>query len=540
MRKLMLTVAVLLIALLSAGYAQEQSDVEVLKLGIVHTNDTHGHLLPFRAHSENGWGGVARRRVEIQRARADTDYYWLVLDAGDVFQGTPISNMLTGFLDLECMNQMGYDAMCLGNHEFDFGYELIRSRLLDVNFDMLSCNVIDKERGTPVAQPYVILRRGDYRIGVIGATTETLLGETHPRIKDYVYVYPPTPIVQSLARYLRAIGCDVVIALTHQGYNRDMAMAAAVPELDLVVGGHTHTFLDEPSRVGSVVVTQNGQWGENLGVLKLEFERANPGERFRLAELTNEYVPLSPDKPEDDGLKVFIADYERRFEAEMGRVVCTAAHDFSVETVRLEQNPLASLICDAMRSATDSDVCLFNAGNFRAGLYEGEVTFGDLYGVLPYDNFMMKITLTGAHLREVLAYAGKQYGDGGFPQVSGMAVAYADMELAGVFVGDNLPVEFTLEWEGGQPVAQPSIATAQGWDWLDDELEYTMLTNDFLAIGGDGFPLNEDPYGPGYLGLEQRATFALWAAQQRVLEAGVPQGVVRFYWVNMENPGLQD
>src|SRR5690606_10875448 len=126
------------------------------------------------------WGGMARRRVAIQSLRADTDYYWLLLDAGDVFQGTPVSNMLTGFLDLECMNQMGYDAMTLGNHEFDFGYELIRGRMQDANFPILCSNVIDRERGTSVARPYVVLRRGEYRIGIIGATTETLLGETHP------------------------------------------------------------------------------------------------------------------------------------------------------------------------------------------------------------------------------------------------------------------------------------------------------------------------------------------------------------------------
>lgn len=500
--------ALISLALLTAPSAL----AEELKLGICHTNDTHGHMLPFRAHGEEGWGGVAKRRVAIQRARSDTGYYWLVLDAGDVFQGTPLSNMLTGFLDLECMNQMGYDAMCLGNHEFDFGFELIRSRMLDVNFNMLCANVIDRERGTSVGKPYVILRRGDYRIGVIGLTTETLVYETHPRVKDSVIVFPAIPVAKSLAGYLRSTGCDIVIALTHEGYNRDLALAEAVPELDVVVGGHTHTVLDEPTRVGDVLVTQDGQWGENLGVLKLTYSRPDEGGRFALASYENEYVPLSPDQPVDDGLVVFIGDYNQRLAAEMGKLVCTAAMDFPVDRVRLEENALANMVADALRAQVGSDVAVFNGGNFRAPLRAGEITYGDLYGVLPYDNFLMNVTVTGAKLREIMEYAGRQYGDGGFPQVSGMRVKYVDGELQ----------ELTV---GGQPV--------------DPAREYTVLVTDFLAIGGDGFPLNEDPYGPSFTGLEQRASFALWASQQRVI-SGATDGRVVFDWVNQPDPGLKD
>jgi len=501
-----------LFAALTLLIAPPQALAEELKLGICYTNDTHGHLLPFRAHSEDGWGGVAKRRVAIQRARADTGYYWLVLDAGDVFQGTPLSNMLTGFLDLECMNQMGYDAMCLGNHEFDFGFELIRSRMLDVNFDMLCANVIDRERGTSVGKPYVVLRRGDYRIGVIGLTTETLATETHPKVKDYVHVYKAIPVAKALASYLRSTGCDVVIALTHQGYNRDLELAQAVPDIDVIVGGHTHTFLEEPARIGDVLVTQDGQWGENLGILKLTFARPDDGGRFTLADYENEYLPLSPDMPVDDGITVFIGDYRQRLDAEMSRVVCTAAQEFAVDEVRLAENALADLVADAMRAQVGSDVAMFNGGNFRAPLAAGTVTFGDLYAVLPYDNFLMNITLTGAKLREVLEFAGKQYGDGGFPQVSGMRLRYVDMELA----------EITI---GGEP--------------LDPAREYTLLTTDFIAIGGDGFPLSENPYGASFTGLEQRATFALWAAQQKTL-AKDTDGRVVFEWVTMENPGLRD
>ncbi len=521
MHRISFTLALLfvLLTLTSAPLAQDNNQVETLKLGIIHTNDTHGKLLPFYANGENGWGGVAKRRVAIQRARSDTDYYWLVLHAGDAFQGSPISNLLTGFLDIECMNQMGYDAMCLGNHEFDFGYDLLRSRFTDANFAIVCANVIDRERGVPVAPPYKILRRGDYRIGIIGLTTETLLTETHPTIDKYVDAVPAIPVASNMAKYLRSIGCDIVIALTHQGYKRDLAMAEAVPELDLVVGGHTHTDLTEPTVVGKVLVTQDFQWGERLGILKLTLERPadDPDARFQVVAVDNEFKPLSPNEPDDGGMQAFLNDYQRRFAAEMGKIVCTAAHDFPVMDVRLAENALANIICDSMRKATESDVALFNGGNFRAGLHTGEVTFGDLYEVLPYDNFMMRVPVTGAKLLECLEFAAAQYGDGGFPQVSGMKLHIIDMELASALVDDG----------------------NGGWAEIDSGREYTMLVTDFLAIGGDGFPLKEDPYGPGYTGLEQRAAFALWASQERLLE-GTIDGRVIVDWVTMENPGLAD
>ena len=489
---------------------------EELQLGVISSNDSHGHIMPFYHDGEEGWGGMARRRVAIQSARADTDYYWMVLDGGDVFQGTPISNLLTGFLDIECMNQMGYDAMCLGNHEFDFGYDLIRGRLPDANFPMLSCNVVDKERGVPVSEPFHIFRRGDYRIGVIGLTTETLLSETNPRIADYVDVYDPVPIVKSLATYMRSIGVDIVIAVGHQGHGRDIEMARAVPELDVIVGGHTHTKLDEPERVGDVLITQSWEWGKQIGVLKMTFERDSDDERFRLAGYDNEYVQMSPDKPEDDGMKAFIRDYDRRFAKEMNRVVCESLQDFPVSEIRIKENALANMIADSMRQATEADVAYFNGGNFRAGLNEGPVTFGDLYGVLPYDNFLMKVPMPGWKLIEILEHAGLQYGDGGFPQVSGLRLRYEDMVLVSAQV---LQDEEFVE--------------------IDPDREYLFLTTDFMAIGGDGFPMDEDPYGPGYTGLEQRSAFAEWASQARELEYST-DGRVLFEWISMEDPGIAD
>lgn len=517
MRRLIAVFIALLLLLTSAASAEE------LKLGILHVNDTHGHLLPFGINHEDGWAGFARLRVAIQRQRADTSYQWLTLHAGDAFQGTPLSILLTGFLDIECLNQMGFDAMCLGNHEFDFGYELIRSRLSDANFAMLSANVIDRERGTPVAPPYVILHRGNYRIGVIGLTTETLALETNPKVADRIVAYPAIPVARQLAGYLRSVGCDVVVVLAHEGYDRDLELAQQAPEIDVIVGGHSHTFLDKPTEVAShidnpavttqptVVVTQDGCWAQNLGALKLTFTRDDPSQRFTLASESEQFVPLKPSEPQDDGLLSFLKDYDQRLRAEMDKVVCNAAQDFPVDDVRRQENALANLVADALRTVTKADVALFNGGNFRAPIAAGPVTFGDLYTLLPYDNFLIKMKLSGARLKELLDYAGTKSGSGGFPQVSGMRLHYVDGKLTEASVN-------------GEP--------------LDPAREYTVLTTDFVASGGDGYPLKEDPYGPGFTGLEQRASFALWAAQTGTL-SGATDGRLVFEWVDASDPGMK-
>jgi 2',3'-cyclic-nucleotide 2'-phosphodiesterase (5'-nucleotidase family) len=296
---------------------------EELKLGVLYVNDTHGHLLPFRIHGESDWGGYARLHAAIQRQRADDGYFWLTLHAGDAFQGTPLSNMFKGLLDIECLNQTGCDAMCLGNHEFDFGYANLCEQMASARFPVLCANAYDRQRGTPVATPYVILERGGYKIGIIGLVTETLVLETDPRIAERVEVYQVLPVARQLAGYLRSTGCDVVVVLSHQGFTHDVELARLVPEVDIIVGGHSHTILDAPMEIDHgdgrrALVVQDGCYGDKLGVLKLTFVRQDPSARFQLGGYEAEYIPLKPSEPEDGELLAFLERYEHNLHAELG------------------------------------------------------------------------------------------------------------------------------------------------------------------------------------------------------------------------------
>ena len=483
---------------------------EELRLGIIHTNDLHGCLAPFEVEGAALMGGFARCAAAIKSARSDGSYNWLVLDAGDASEGTPYSELTRGMSAFNCMNAMGYDAMCLGNCEFDYGFPHVLEYAETADFPLLCANISFPFVGKRPIPPFAVFERGGYRIGVIGLLRETVSQNMYYRLGNQIGTYPVIPSATDLARYLRGVGCDIVIALTHQGYDHDLELANAVPELDVIVGGHSHTTLAEPTRVGDVIVTTDGELGQTLGVLKLEFSRDETAGRFALASFSEAFEPLGPGHPADEAVAALADEYVQKIDAQLGEVVCTSAQEFPVDRVRYEESAFADMVADALKEITGADCVLFTGGHFQAPIKAGPVTFGDLYDALPHNNVLMKVTVSGDKLREMLDWGGTQYG-AGFPHIAGMRVRYVDAKLA----------EATI---GGKPI--------------DDSAQYTVLMNDFLACSTAGFPIHENPFGPGCTGLRQRDLFVEWARKQKAL-AKETDGRVVFEWVNMAPPGKE-
>ncbi len=483
------------------------ASAEELRLGIIHTNDLHGCITPFEVEGVGLVGGFARCAASIQNARLDGSFSWLVLDAGDASEGTPYSELTRGISVFKCMNAMGYDAMCLGNCEFDYGFPHVLEYAKEADFPLLCANLSYPSIGKRQIPPYAIFERVGYRIGVIGLLRETTAQNMYHRLGGQIRTYPVIPAAADLAHYLRGIGCDIVIALTHQGYDHDLELAKAVPELDLIIGGHSHTTLTEPTRVGDVIVTTNGAYGQTLGVLKLSFKRDDSAGRFTLEDFSEVFQPLGPDQPSDEDVAAIAGEYRRIIDEQLGEVICTSAQDFPVDRVRYEENALADMVADALLKTTGVDCVLFTGGHFQAGIKAGPVTFSDLYYALPHNNVLMKVTASGAKLREMLDWGGTQYG-AGFPHIAGMRVRYVDTKLA----------EATVS---GKPI--------------DDHAQYTVLMNDFLACNTAGFPIREDPFGPASTGLRQRDLFVEWARKQKVL-AKETDGRTVFEWINKEPP----
>lgn len=269
--------------LLTAALLLSFSSATGQDLVILQTNDTHSQIEPLSTGNYKGRGGVDRREKYIRSVRAENKNV-ILLDAGDFSQGTPYFTLFKGDVEVELMNAMGYDAATFGNHEFDNGLAELARRIKLMNFPLLNANY--KMDGTPLEgliAPYTVLERGGKRIGVIGLSVR-LAGLVSPsRIEGMKYLHPYR-IVNKLARHLRKREkCDLVILLTHCGFsdgkeqNPDDRMIAANTEgVDIIIGGHSHTFIKQPAIVESktgkkVMVVQAGCKGEEVGRIDIWF-----------------------------------------------------------------------------------------------------------------------------------------------------------------------------------------------------------------------------------------------------------------------------
>ena len=255
------------------------------RLVVLHTNDTHSRMDPFPMDGGRfqGLGGAARRATLIRRVREANDHV-LLLDSGDIFQGTPYFNFFGGELEFRAMTAMGYDVATLGNHDFDNGVGGLVDMLPEAGFEFVSANYdVSGSALAAYVEPWTIREFGGVKVGIFGlgiAFEKLVLASLHEGV---VYT-DPVAAARTACRELRNQGCSLIICLSHLGYRyrdparpSDRTLAAAVPEIDFILGGHTHTFLDEPEvfdrrRGGSTLVNQAGWGGMRLGRIDVSFD----------------------------------------------------------------------------------------------------------------------------------------------------------------------------------------------------------------------------------------------------------------------------
>lgn len=265
----------LLVAIILTGCAQKQ-------LVILHTNDTHSRVepLPETDRTAPGMGGVARRATYIDGARKENKQV-LLFDAGDFLQGTPYFNLFKGEVEVKAMNQMKYDAATLGNHEFDYGLEVLEEVVRAAEFPIVSSNYDFSD--TPLAgmiPPYLVLKKGGVRVGVMGINIQPrgLIAAEHYKGMKFL---DPVQTANEMAILLREEhGCDLVICLSHLGYVPDRKLAEASRHIDLIIGGHSHTHMKEPAVLMNldnkeVVVFQTNGRGVHVGRLDVQLKKEN-------------------------------------------------------------------------------------------------------------------------------------------------------------------------------------------------------------------------------------------------------------------------
>jgi 5'-nucleotidase len=402
---------------------------------LMHTNDIHGHVLP-----ENGAGGLAIIAAIVKKQHPD-----LLLDAGDMFAGTLVSDTFYGESVMAVMNRMGYQASILGNHEFDYGLKALRDRVRQAGFPVLSANVVLPFND--VGKTRVIQIKG-IRFGIVGLTTEETPTTTHPKnVKDVQFL----DVVRTLEQILPSLQktSDFVIVLGHLAPPEELRVARAFPEIKLIISGHSHTELQQPIHESNALIVRTGSFGRFVGRVDLDFEDR------KLKKLSTQLIEAKGVDADPEALKA-VEPYRAKVERQMDTVLGEATSSFS--RIVQEGGALLNLVTDAYRARTGAQFAFANTGGVRTSLPAGPITYGKIFEIFPFENTIVTMKITGAQLRRSLAVR--------LTAVSGLRVAY-DLRKP---KGEQL---ISVSLDDGSPIL--------------DNATYTVAINDFMQAGGDDY-----------------------------------------------------
>ncbi|MEN6399420.1 MAG: 5'-nucleotidase C-terminal domain-containing protein [Rectinema sp.] len=461
---LALMLATLLVVVPAMVFAQDGAgDVT---LTILHTNDTHARIVESKTEV-----GLARIATAFNQALAQNPNTILV-DAGDTFHGLPIANIDQGASVVEVMNRVGYSLMTTGNHDYNYGMDRLMQLEKMANFQILAANVY--KDGKRVFTPYVIKNIGGVRVAFFGLATPETAYKTDP--KNVQGIYFSDPIVEAKAVVYDLIGqYDVLVCLSHIGTDKSsdptsIQIAEAVPQIDVMIDGHSHTSLEDIQKENKTrtLITSTGAYGSGLGVVDIV---VGPDKKIKSKSARTITVANSPDLQPDPYVSKMIQDLSKAQDSVLMQVVGkTAVYlEGKREIVRTQQSNLGTLLANAMLYATGADIALMNGGGIRDSIPVGDITLKQVYTVQPFGNYIQTGKFKGSELDAILENGvGKlPAADGRFPHIAGWSYTLDASKPAGDRVS-NIMVN-------GEPV--------------DPDKEYTLATLNFEFNGGDGYTM---------------------------------------------------
>ncbi|GMG95426.1 5'-nucleotidase C-terminal domain-containing protein [Tepidimicrobium xylanilyticum] len=441
---------------------------DVVKLTIIHTNDVHSRVVG----SEDSLIGYAKLATLVKEMRKEGNV--LLLDAGDTTHGLPIATISNGESIIELMNQMGYDAMVPGNHDFNYGYD----RLIELNrmadFPILAANVI-REDGTRDLEEYTIIEIDGIKVGIFGLTTQETKFKSNPKNTEGININDPVAVAEEMVKKLKEEDVKLVIALAHIGMDEESNpkttdIAKKVQGIDIIIDGHSHTMLEEGEVIGDTLIVQTGEYLKNIGVVNVELADGKISKKEAKLMTFEDALALKEDEE--------ISNKISELEEENNQVLSVTIGQSNVdlvgerEVVRAGESNLGNLATDAMLDITGADVALTNGGGIRASIPAGQISKGNILEVFPFGNYIVVLELTGEDIIKALEHGVDTYPEpaGKFPHVAGMTYKIDPSKEAGSRI-----VELLID---GKPVELNKT--------------YTLATNDFLAVGGDGYTMFGD------------------------------------------------
>lgn len=436
------------------------------RIQLLHTDDIHGRLeseVVGSGTASFSSGGMATLATLVRQQRARAPERTVLVDGGDTWQGTFISNSNKGAAVTSAMNLMKYDAMAVGNHDFDWGQDVLAQRAREASFPLLATNLTETATGKLPAylRPYVVKDLGVAKVGILGITNPQ--GNTIVKATSVAGLrFGPAAQVQPFLSELQRLA-DIIVVVAHIGSTEAAQLARDVPGIDVIVAAHDHAPLQTARVEGKTTIVDAGAYTQYLGRLEIIVDPAT--RKMRDAVRAGEIVAIAASgavKP-DPEVAAIVEAHRAEAAKYTSRIVGTLKAD--LDNPR-DENGIGNMIGDAfveygLAQGWKTDVAFYNAAGVRAPLKAGPVTYGQLYQVLPFENTIVSVDLTGDQLRGVLEDAS---GAAGRLQIGGGRWVYRFTNSAGSRV-----LEATI---AGQPI--------------DPKRVYHVATIDYLLLGGDG------------------------------------------------------
>ena len=457
--------------------SDESSSKEIV---ILHTNDIESVYEPIQAVWRDDIeliGGISHLASLIDDVRASEDISFLV-DAGDIYTGA-LSKKTKGKLPFDLYNAMGYDALNIGNHEFEYNWEPLVEIIPRANFPVLNANIFIEKTGELIAQPYAVLEKSGVKIGLVGVMgIDAFYNTMAPFHRTGLSIKDPTETAQYWADKIRD-SVDMIVVLTHQnktapmqtnkesdpsvqrGFDEDYAMAGKLRGVHAIYGGHSDNGLMQPvvhPETGTIIGLTFGQ-GMHLGYTKFMINANTNDVTF----IDGYLIPVDSKKYKaKEETSKLIAEYRKQY-PELSEVIASMKE----ASMRLYNNEstIGNLLTDIMRKAANSDIAFLNSGAIRADLNAGRVTLEQLINVYPFPDTLSIVELTGAEIRKLIEYS--------------LTLPYGIGQISGL----------KIEFDSSKPAMQRLIEAYVGDLALIDSKTYTIATSKYLAKGGDGYSI---------------------------------------------------
>jgi 2',3'-cyclic-nucleotide 2'-phosphodiesterase (5'-nucleotidase family) len=470
-------------------------------LTVLHTSDLHGHVEPGDEVADRDWGeGLARVATAVRAARAEGGPT-LLLDSGDTIQGTPmqaiafLANATASDPTIRAMNALRYDAMTVGNHEYDFGLARLAASRKEARFPFLSANTV-REDGTPAFPPFLVRTIAGVRVGILGLTTKNLPSWEPP---SHIAGLRFSDTVETARRYVPILRekekCDIVIVLTHQGFEKDLetgesngtgdenqayAIATEVPGIDLLLTGHTHTTI-APRRLGSTWISQPGRFGNFLTRFDLELTRK--GTHWVIDRVSGRNLPMKDVAP-DPGVVSICAPEHAAAMAALGETVATLASAVSVRDARTADNGVMDWLHEVQRREGRADLSFASLlpGSLPPWA-SGPLAMRQIWAFYPYENSLVTVRATGRQVREALEVAARCFS--GVGMQDGHPVWKRNPALWGYNCDTLDGADYALD--PTRPEGKRLLFLRRNGKDVADGDTFTVAINSYRASGGGGY-----------------------------------------------------